>query len=177
MVDAFPLVWPTGWPRSKGTKKSNFGLHSVAQASKEIEGEIALLGGTKTIISCNVPRMASGRLLNNPPQPLDKGVAVYFLLNGQEQCVPCDKWTRVEHNLWAIAQSIKALRGLERWGAKEMVNAAFRGFQALPAPPDYSFEGKTKAELVDLLRQYHPDTGANPDTDKFQAVMQAMRSK
>lgn len=33
----------------------------------------------------------------------------------------------------AIEKTIEALRGLERWGAKEMVNAPFRGFKALPA--------------------------------------------
>jgi DnaJ-domain-containing protein 1 len=64
--------------------------------------------------------------------PEDPGVAVYFRLNGEQQCIPCDKWSSVPDNLHAIELTISALRGLERWGAKEMVNAAFRGFKALP---------------------------------------------
>lgn len=176
MVDAFPLVWPVGWPRHNGTKVSNFGSHSVFASSVEIENELRLLDARQVVISCNIPRLASGRLLNNPPQPQDKGVAVYFLLKGVEQCIPCDKWNRVEHNLWAIAKTIEAIRGLERWGAKEMVNAAFRGFLALPPPEDYSFTGKSKDELRELIREFHPDTGTNPNTDKFQAALKAMRS-
>jgi DnaJ-domain-containing protein 1 len=62
----------------------------------------------------------------------DEGVAVYFMLDGNQQCIPCDKWSSVKDNVRAIGLTVQALRGLDRWGAKEMVSAAFRGFKALP---------------------------------------------
>jgi hypothetical protein len=34
----------------------------------------------------------------------------------------------------AIAKTIEALRGLARWGTGDMMEAAFKGFVALPAP-------------------------------------------
>lgn len=58
-----------------------------------------------------------------------KGGAVYFKLDGEDQCIPCDKWRTIAENMRAIEKTIEALRGLERWRAKEMVNAPFRGFK------------------------------------------------
>ena len=34
----------------------------------------------------------------------------------------------------AIAKTIEALRGINRWGTGDMMEAAFKGFSALPAP-------------------------------------------
>lgn len=34
----------------------------------------------------------------------------------------------------AIAKTIEALRGIARWGTGDMLEAAFTGFMALPAP-------------------------------------------
>jgi hypothetical protein len=96
--------------------------------------EIRKLGSKQVVISSNLELRNDGLPRASQRAPTDQGVAVYFNLNGRSQCFPCDRWTTVEHNLWAIAKSIEALRGLERWGAKTMVDAAFRGFQALPAP-------------------------------------------
>ncbi|WP_219466911.1 DnaJ domain-containing protein [Rhodococcus qingshengii] len=77
-----------------------------------------------------------------------------------------------------MALSIGALRGLERWGAKEMVNAAFRGFKALPAsaivtpytarPWQDVLEIDQDATLDEIntayrrrARQVHPDAGGS----------------
>jgi hypothetical protein len=50
------------------------------------------------------------------------------------KCFACDRWRTIEENLRAIYKSIEAIRGLERWGSKSFVDAAFTGFSALPAP-------------------------------------------
>ena len=64
----------------------------------------------------------------------EAGVAVYFALNGTEHCIPCDKWSTIGDNTHAINKTVHALRGLERWGAREMTETAMRGFSALPPP-------------------------------------------
>ncbi len=122
--------------------------------------------------------------------PEDRGVAVYFKLNGDEQCFPCDRWSQVEDNLHAVALSIAALRGLERWGAKEMVNAAFRGFKALPSStivtpyqarlwydvlevqPSASAE-VIKAAYRQKLLKHHPDHGGQ--VSAFNEVQKAYK--
>ena len=88
----------------------------------------------------------------------------------------------------AIEKTIGALRGLERWGAKEMVNAAFRGFKALPesvivtpytkrpwhevleVSPTASTE-TVKAAYRSMLFKHHPDQGGDPIT--FQEIQDA----
>jgi hypothetical protein len=49
-------------------------------------------------------------------------------------CFACDKWRDVYDNIYAIGKTIEALRGIERWGTGDMVEQAFTGFVALPAP-------------------------------------------
>lgn len=132
MIDAYPLQWPPAWPRTKYSEYARFQT-SFASARNNLMRELDLLGATDIIISSNVELRRDGLPYAGQRQPDDPAMAVYFKLNGEDQCVPCDKWTRTEDNLQAIRKTIEALRGLERWGAKEMVNAAFRGFKALPA--------------------------------------------
>lgn len=131
MTEAYPLQWPPGWPRTNYPEPARFDT-SFARARNQLIRELDLLGATNVVISSNITLRRDGLPYANQRQPDDTGIAVYFSLNGEQQCVPCDKWTRTEDNLQAIRKTIEALRGLDRWGAKEMVNAAFRGFKALP---------------------------------------------
>lgn len=131
MIDAYPLQWPPAWNRTANPQYSAF-KGTEAAGRSGVNRELALLGARNVIISTNVRPRLAGYPYTNDRMPDDRGVAVYFMLNGEQQCIPCDKWARVWENLRAIQKTIEALRGLERWGAKEMVNAAFRGFKALP---------------------------------------------
>lgn len=166
MVEAYPLHWPPGWPRTARPERARFGNHSRAQAVSELINEVRQLGGRNIVISTNLELRLDGLPRSSQKAPDDQGVAVYFELNGVHQCFPCDRWTLIEHNLWAIAKSIGALRGLERWGAKTMVAAAFRGFQALPDLRNFYFQDfKTKdearAKYLELAKKLHPDAGGN----------------
>ncbi|MBL8237297.1 MAG: hypothetical protein JNM66_07760 [Bryobacterales bacterium] len=80
--------------------------------------EIRKLGGKQIVISSNLELRLDGLPRAAQRTPADQGVAVYFTLNGRSQCFPCDRWSTIEHNLWAIAKSIEALRGLERWAQR-----------------------------------------------------------
>ncbi|MHA1137992.1 MAG: J domain-containing protein [Candidatus Thorarchaeota archaeon] len=170
MVDAYPLQWPTGWVRAKFQRRSNFQDHSMAYATHFMMEELRKLGATSIVLSTNVQLKRDGLPYSGRKPPDDKGVAVYFQLFGGSQCMPCDKWNRVECNLWAIAKSIEALRGLERWGAKEMVEASFRGFKALPQvatqPKVDYFSGCTtqdelRSRYKNLAKTLHPDQGGD----------------
>ena len=96
--------------------------------------ELQRLGARNAVISTNVELRQDGLPYSNRRRPDDPGVAVYFMYEGRQQCIPCDRWLSVEENLRAVWKSIEALRSLERWGAKSFVDAAFTGFAALPAP-------------------------------------------
>lgn len=176
MVDAYPLTWPFGWPRTKRKNRARFNT-SFANARDSLLRELNLLGAKKIVISSNLALRRDGLPYANQNYAEDPGIAVYFVLREEEQCIPCDKWGKSGDNLHAINKTVEALRGIERWGAKEMVNAAFRGFKALPAPkpePQIKYfadcvdEDHIKQRFKKLVKELHPDFGGT--TPEFQEM-------
>lgn len=187
MISAYPLQWPAHWPRTQHPLFSQFQT-SLSEASTNLFRQLELMGATNIVINSNMQLRPDGRPYARQQTIDDTGVAVYFTLNGEQQCIPCDKWMKLEENVQAIRKTVEALRGLERWGAKEMVNAAFRGFKALPENvivtpytvrpwhevlevlPTASFD-VIQAAYKRLLLRHHPDQGG--DVVKFQELKQA----
>jgi hypothetical protein len=160
---------------------------SFGKNRDEVLRQLDLLGASSVVISSNLQTRLDGLPYAKQREPEDAGVAVYFMLDGNQQCIPWDKWDTTAQNLRAIALTIDALRGIERWGAKEMVNAAFRGFKALPASiitpppstawytvlglsPDASRE-EIKTAYRRLAHATHPDTGG--DNEQFARISKA----
>jgi hypothetical protein len=184
MVEAYPLQWPPAWPRtpehkrerarfSQKTWKDKYSKPVTFEvATNHLYNELEKLGTKGVVLSSNLQLRLDGVPYANQRKPEDPGIAVYFNLNSKEQCIPCDKWDRAEDNIRAVAKTIEALRGLERWGAKEMVNAAFRGFKALPSPDEVTpmhawyFEGyrtkdEAKSRYRELAKKMHADVGGD----------------
>ncbi|QPC43984.1 DnaJ domain-containing protein [Kaustia mangrovi] len=173
MTEAYPLQWPPGWPRTPAHKRiqSRFAARGLAEESSRIYAELQRLGARYPVVSTDVALRRDGIPYSNRRRPEDPGVAVYFDLNGRQQCIPCDRWSSVEENARAIWKSVEALRGLERWGAKSFVDAAFSGFQALPPPssedrphwsailgvPRFAKESQIKAAYKAKAMDAHPD--------------------
>lgn len=182
MTEAYPLQWPAGKPRTQYPASSRFGGCSMDFASHNTLYEIRKLGGTSIVVSTNIRLRQDGLPYSNQRQPEDKGVAVYFSYKGKQMCFACDRWDRVECNLWAIAKTIGALRGIERWGSGDMVQQAFTGFVALPSPkkPEDILgirQGASHDEIDRAWREKakkaHPDAGGT--TDEMQEINEARR--
>lgn len=183
-ITAYPLIWPIGWPRNQKPVSSNFKT-GLVQARDGLVRELHLLGGRNIVISSNAALLADGRIAARQPRIDDTGVAAYFTLGGDEKCIPCDRWIRIEDNLHAVELTVNALRGLERWGAKEIVAAAFQGFQALPASTEGAawwrvLEVSPDASEVEVEQAYrrlaqlrHPDKGGT--ADEFMVLKEAYR--
>lgn len=172
--EGYPLQFPATWKRTIHPERARFGSHSIAQANYFLRNEIERLGGKKIVVSSNLMLRVDGSPYSSQKSPQDTGVAVYFYLKDKEQCFPCDRWDKVEHNLWAIYMSISAIRALERWGAKDMVESAFKGFEALPSPDQVTntkvryFSGMNsleegKAIFKNLALELHPDKGGSQE--------------
>lgn len=167
MIKAFPLTWPPSKPRTRSPESSRFET-SLGKAIREVQEEVARLGGRDLVISSNLPLRRDGVPYANASPPADRGVAVYFAYKKRPMCFACDRWNRVEDNMRAIVKTIDALRGIERWGSGDMVEQAFTGFLALPAPEqpwqvlgvphDASPEEIEQAHRR-LAMQHHPDRG------------------
>lgn len=178
MIEGYPLQYPVGKERTLRPERARFGQHSISQAVIQVRNQVYAMKGTNLVISSNLMMRADGLPYSAQRQPVDSGVAVYFELKGKQQCFACDRWDRVEHNLWAIYKSIEALRGLERWGSKEMVESAFKGFQALPSPDQVTntkvryFAGcNTLSEGKEIFRNMvvmlHPDNKETGSQESF----------
>jgi hypothetical protein len=185
---SYPLQWPLDWPRTTYRQNSAFGT-TLHKAYERLGSELQKLGAKDLIVTSNLQLGRSGSPLaprSGSSQPADPGVAVYFTRQGDEVCIPCDKWTWVEDNLHAIELTLGALRGIERWGAKEMMDRAFSGYAALPAAssapavawwtvleldPNASRE-EIQSAYRRLARRTHPDTPTG-SVDQFKVLQAA----
>lgn len=174
MPDAYPLQWPIGRPRWTGPRQpSQFKMTPSAMTSHLFE-ELDRLNATNVIVSSN--KQPYGR--SEAEMLPDPGVAVYFKRKGADIAIACDKYLRLSDNLHAIGLAVEAFRSLERHGTGEMVDAAFRGFTALPETiimgehtnrpwhevlqvmPDADWE-VIEAAYKRLLHKTHPDKGGS----------------
>jgi hypothetical protein len=146
--------------------------------------EIGKMGGTNIVVSTNLPLFRDGYPITSAMEPSDPGVAVYFRLKGKSMAFACDRFIYVYENIQAIAKTIEALRGIERWGASDMMERAFTGFKALANGPSedwrevlgfHSFQEVTpkmvESHYRELVKLHHPDKGG--DREVFERVMRA----
>ncbi len=155
-----------------------------ASARDNCIAEIRRLGGTDIIISTNLKLRRDGlpESINWGKTIPDPGVAVYFKRNGKQMCFACDCWAHVQDNMHAIALTISALRGIARWGTGDMMEAAFRGFTAIPERAGSSWwetlgvsvnasEEQIKEAYRLLVKKHHPDAGG--ESEMFRRVQEA----
>lgn len=182
MIESYPLYWPPGRPRREPHRRRTSQFQtSRAKAISGLLDEIRKLGGRNPIISSNLQTYErGGQEIPYANQRVDdSGVAVYFELKGEEKCFALDLYKNIDDNIHAIELTISALRGIERWGGGELMDAAFRGFQALPSPdmvvstaPQW-FAGlqtveERKKRYRELVKELHPDAGG--DVEQFREM-------
>ncbi len=137
----YPLQWPDGFARTKSSDRrhsrfSDRGARpSPYEAAKGVLAELKLMHASHITITSTLPTRADG-LPYADGRSDDPGIAVWAVMQGQERVFPCDVWHTHGENLRAIALSLNAMRGLERWGMAEVVQRTFAGFAALPAGGD-----------------------------------------
>lgn len=161
-MDAYPLSWPAGWPRTPGTKQirarfltkrtSNYAQQiGVGEGVRRVLEQLRGFGVLDdAIISTNLTLRNDGKPRADQAEPSDKGVAVYWEIPGERgmKCMAIDIYDRVADNLAAVAATLEAMRSIERHGGAQILARAFTGFTALPAPGQTSARGWR--EVLDL---------------------------
>ncbi|OHV12972.1 J domain-containing protein [Kushneria phosphatilytica] len=203
-ITASPLCWPMGKSRTlaEDRKRGRFGKRnasgwglqelSVSEARGRVievldrftkPGQPYRVPSDTIVLSTNLSLRNDGMPRSGQREPTDPGVAVYFKLDGRQQCIPCDVYTRVADNIAAVADCLESLRTLERHDA-QLMQAAFTGFAQL-ASPEASGRAlwrevlSTNSNDLDEIRQAyrraikraHPDHGGS--SEQFAAVQQA----
>ena len=160
MRQPYPLQWPTGWARTDppARERALFRV-SLTEGIQDLLYELRLMRADNVVITSDLPTTSKG-LPYASGKAEDPGIAVWCVINGSERVFACDRWTTPAANLRAVGKTVEALRGIEAWGAADMVTRAFSGFAALPpgsqemAPNPASIPEKT---WRDVFR--HIDTG------------------
>lgn len=183
---AYPLQWPIGRPRTKYRQTAAFSADAgrrrltVSEGARRVKLEVGRLGAANLVISTNVKPRGLLDTDDNMKEPGDVGAAVYFLLDGRQHCLACDKWNRTADNLAAIAAHVEATRGQLRWGVADSLAQAFAGFAALPPMRGWwevlgvgrlADRDEVKRRHRELAALYHPDRGG--DADKMADVNDA----
>lgn len=193
MIEAYPLYWPEGRIRTPQHKRERARFETgFARARDEVVRQIEMMTGryewmrreANIIMSTNVALRRDGLPLAGQRAPTDLGVAVYFTYKKRQMCFACDRWDKIEDNMQAIAKTIEALRGVARWGTGDMMEAAFTGFAALPAPGQARARSWREVlgfdphitvteDMIDdkyrrLASVHHPDKGGT--TEAFQEL-------
>lgn len=177
-VDAYPLAWPEGFPRAKTRTTSKFQT-SLEGALKNVNKSIAAFGQDSGKRAEGIV-ISSNCSLGNA-RPTDPGVAVWFVWDGIQVCIPVDRYQKVEDNLQAIHHILEARRTELRHGGLAIVRATFTGFAALPNPANRPWRdvlgsditSRTQLEAVykRLRSESHPDKGGS--ADRFHDVQRA----
>jgi hypothetical protein len=192
-IPSFPLQWPAGWKRTApgqfmdgrfGKRQSNpnstyaqLKSVSVAEAVTRVREELQRMriAGDDVVISTNLALRLDGWPRSDQAEPRDSGAAVYWRdRSGATRCMAIDRYRRVADNLAAIAATLEAMRAIERHGGAEILDRAFTGFAALPAPLDWrailGFAPGSNPTRHDVDQAYrrlasklHPDKGGFAD--------------
>jgi hypothetical protein len=194
-ADAYPLHWPHGWKRTDPHRRreAKFGRASrrysdgsgyvpgralnVTEAVDRLCEELVRMAVDlrTVVISTNVEPTLRPR--SGQRKPDDPGAAVYWKdsFNGKPRAMAIDQYTRVEDNIAALAATIEAMRAIERHGGALIVERAFEGFIALPAPggtvarewwdvlgiPRTASRDEIRAAYRRLASDLHSDKGGN----------------
>lgn len=193
-IEAFPLTWPPGWKRTGAYQRTQakFGKNarqyssdgqsswnqksslSISQGTDRVLAELRTMGVdlAKVIISTNLELRNDGLPRSNQRAPSDPGVAVYWNVRGQkhQRCMAIDRYQRVQDNLAAIGATLNAMRAIERHGGAEILDRAFTGFAALPAPEQpwqvlgldsHATKDQVREAYRRLASDHHPDKGGD----------------
>lgn len=164
-MEAYPLYWPDGYKRTKWKSSSRFSTE-FGKARYNLFHELELMDAKRVILSTNIPLRRDGLPYADTRKIDDPGVAVYFELKGKRVVLACDCWNSVAANIHAVALTVGAMRGIDRWGVSEVLERAFTGFTALPAPQSpFEILGvpptATREEIREarnrLALKHHPD--------------------
>lgn len=183
---AYPLKWPEGWNRTLGHQRANYSRFNTTfdRARRELDEELRKLGAQQVVVSSWLPIRKDGKPYSDQARRRleDPGVAVYFTLKGRQMVMARDAYSNVHDNLRSIGLGIAHLRGLERHGGGTMMERAFEGFAALPAPDVRDpwailgmqvpyFEDDVQTKFRELSKRHHPDVGGS--VEAFQEIQWA----
>lgn len=165
MTQAYPLQWPDFIQRSTRRESGQFKT-TLSAALENVRRSLRLFGSDSGKPVADI--VLSSNVSLGHEKPADPGIAVWFKWDGEQRCIPVDRYLTPAANLQAIHHIVEARRVELRHGTLALVRASMRGFQALPAPGSTLWwevlglfptatAPQIEAAFKKLARERHPD--------------------
>ena len=191
LVNEDVVAWPKGWTRTPAHKRGRSGFRvTFSRGLQDVQAELRRMNASNLRVDHAGTTARDGTPLAGSKEPKDPGVVVYWNHQGRSYAMACDRWDDRASNLRAIAKTLEAKRGIDRWGAAT-AEAEFKGYEALPPPsgaPTSGFAlrsahevlgvrgGALKHEIQAAFREraklLHPDAGG-ADADRWHELVRA----
>lgn len=161
MTQAYPLQFQDFIARSARRFKTN-----LPAALQNVRDSLRVFGADSGRPTSDV--VLSSNVSLGHEKPGDPGIAVWFKWDGEQRCIPVDRYATPAASLQAIHLIIEARRVELRHRTLALVRASMRGFQALPAPGTTPWwqvlgvEESARLEAIEvayraLAQKRHPD--------------------
>jgi hypothetical protein len=184
-IAGYPLQWPASHPKIPPHLRDRSSFRTTpGRARNGLIAEVRRMGGADLVISTNIPLKKDGTPYAGGYRIDDEAVAVYFNYYGERVVFCCDRWQSMAENMHAIAKTIEAIRGIERWGSGDMLKTAMSGFAQLPPPSSAARRdwwevlginpglATVSARFRELSMKLHPDRPGGSH-DKFTELTRA----
>lgn len=135
MIDARFRPLPK-WDREPGLKRRQSQFKTAYNKTLDaLEYELRHLKARNIVIEAGyrLDQIRNDGWPRGGVSPSHPGVVLYFDSPDGALCFPCGTYSRLEHNMHAIALTLENLRAIDRYGAT-LGHEQYRGFAALPAP-------------------------------------------
>lgn len=133
-ITSFPLCWPLDVPFTEKRIRLNISRYqklNMTQAKKFILKQFKNIPGPtmSIVVSTNVPVDNDGWYHHdNASDAYDKGAAVWWYQNKRLKVMYCDKYNRIEDNMYAIAKGLEAIIKCKRWINEKYLPDMFETF-------------------------------------------------
>ena len=189
---AYPLSWPIGWKRTAANYRSTARFSrarrqnyngklefarplTINEAVDRLQAELDRIGARQVVLSSNLELRLDGQPRSGQREPSDPGAAIYWTTaDKQNRALAIDIYDRVADNIAALAATIEAMRAIERHGGAVVMERAYTGFTALPAPTERDWQAVLELQALltptrdDVEKAYrrlaslrHPDKGGS----------------
>lgn len=180
------LEWPSGFPRTDPDDRErypgNFQV-TMAEAIENVLSEMETWGAEGVDLRTDMEHQKSdpNRPYSSQKLPADPGVAVSFILDGEEMAAACDEWSSVRDNAQDLYHFLKETRMQEKRGSVTAQSEydklrlpsgedSMEPWKVLGVPEDASRE-RVREAFTDQVSHCHPDGGGS--VEEFNELVEA----
>lgn len=124
-----PLHWPNNYPRTpqwdKGTNSSFKAGMAMSEAMMFLKEELQAINPQTATLLTDYENLETPRLMRKVGN--DQGVVLKLRIDNKQYELACDRWQKLEHNIYALHLALRSLRSIVEWGVGSFAQA-FGGY-------------------------------------------------